>query len=230
MRKTTLAVVVLVAALCACSDDDSSDDATTTEPSVSTPAPSTTEDIDVTDPTQPPATVATVTTSTSTTTTSTTTTSAPPTVEEQIAADYQLIYDGYWACLRAPLNCDMSWLVSGSGGEEGMINTMQALVDRGRYVGEEDPGYYVIESITVGADGRTADVVSCWRLTGVLYGPPVDPTRPVGPDNPATLVNNTPGSGRQTDKLILGESGVWQIDGSIYYDEVTNVNQCGPES
>ena len=42
---------------------------------------------------------------------------APPTVEEQIAADYQLIYDGYWACLRAPLNCDTSWLVPESGSE-----------------------------------------------------------------------------------------------------------------
>ena len=66
-----------------------------------------------------------------------------------------------------------------------MINTMQALADRGRYVGEEDPGYYVIESITVGADGTTAEVVSCWWSTGVLYGPPVDRLRPVGPDNPA---------------------------------------------
>ncbi len=99
-----------------------------------------------------------------------------PTVEEQIAADYQLIYDGYWACLRAPLNCDMSWLVAGSGSEQAMNNTMQALADRGRYVGEEDPGYFVIESITVGPDGTTAEVVSCWRSTGVLYGPPVDPT------------------------------------------------------
>ena len=78
---------------------------------------------------------------------------------------------------------------------------MQALADRGRYVGEEDPGYYVIESITVGADGTTAEVVSCWWSTGVLYGPPVDPSRPVGPDNPATLANNTPGSGT-TDSTV----------------------------
>ncbi len=74
-----------------------------------------------------------------------------------------------------------------------MQATMQALFDRGRYVGEEDPGYYVIESITVGLDGTTAEVVSCWRSTAILYGPPVDPTRHVGPDNPATLANNTPG-------------------------------------
>ena len=70
---------------------------------------------------------------------------------------------------------------------------MQALVDRGRYVGDEDPGYFVIESITVGADGTTAEVVSCWWSTGVLYGPPVDPSRPVGPDNPATLVEQHAG-------------------------------------
>ena len=56
----------------------------------------------------------------------------------------------------------MSWLVAGSGSEQAMTDTMQALVDRGRYVGEEDPGYFVIESITVGADGPTAEVVSCW--------------------------------------------------------------------
>jgi len=228
MHKPTLAVVVLVAVLCACSDDDASDDATTTEASVSTPAPTTTDDVDVTDPTQPPATAAPATTTT-TTTTSTTSTLPPPTVEEQIAADYQLIYDGYWACLRAPLNCDMSWLVSGSGGEEGMINTMQALVDRGRYVGEEDPGYYVIESVTIGDDGATAEVVSCWRLTGVLYGPPVDPSRPVGPDNPATLANNTPGSAIQTDQLALDDSQ-WRLDATTAYEPTSDVNQCPAES
>ena len=232
MHKPTLVALVLVAALYACSDDDASDDATTTDVSVSTPVTPTTEAIDVTDPTQPPVTAAPTTTSTSTTTTSTTTstTAPPPTVEEQIAADFELIYDGYWACLRAPLNCDTSWLVSGSGSEQAMIATMQALSDRGRYVGEEDPGYYVIESITVGADGTTAEIVTCWRLTGVLYGPPVDPSRPVGPDNPATLVNNTPGSGRETDRLVLSESGVWQVQGSDFYDEIAEVNQCGPEA
>jgi hypothetical protein len=227
MHKPTLAALVLVVALGACSDDDSSDPATTAVP-VSTPSRPTADPIAVTDPTDPPTTPAPATTTTSTSTT-TTTTVPPPTVEEQIAADYQLIYDGYWACLRAPLNCDMSWLVPGSGSEQAMTTTMQALVDRGRYVGEEDPGYYVIESTTVGADGLTAEVVSCWRLTGVLYGPPVDPTRPVGTDNPPTLVNNTPGSARQTDRLVRGDSGIWQVHSSDYYDEVVDVNQCEPE-
>jgi hypothetical protein len=124
----------------------------------------------------------------------------------------------------------MSWLVSGSGSEQAMIATMQALVDRGRYVGEEDPGYYVIESITVGADGLTAEVVSCWRLTGVLYGPPVDPNRPVGPDNPATLANNTPGSGRQRDWLVRSAAGRWEVESSDVFDSMTDVNQCADES
>ncbi|HWM22263.1 MAG TPA: hypothetical protein VNO51_21410, partial [Ilumatobacteraceae bacterium] len=197
MHKPTLAAMVLVVALSACSDDDATD-ATTSQVSVSAPTPSTSEPVE-TEPTEPPTTSAP--TTTTTTTTTSTPTVPPPTVEEQIAADYQLIYDGYWACLRAPLNCDTSWLVPGSGSEQAMTNTMQALVDRGRYVGEEDPGYFVIESITVAPDGTTAEVMSCWRLTGVLYGPPVDPNRPVGADNLATLVNNTPGSGRQTDQL-----------------------------
>lgn len=228
MHKPMLAAVLLVVALGACSgDDDASDDPATTE--VSDPPVTTTEAVDPTDPTDPPTTTATTTTTTISTTTSTTTVAAP-TVEEQIAADYQLIYDGYWACLRAPLNCDVSWEVAGTDSALAMQATMQALADRGRYVGEEDPGYYVIESITVGPDGTTAEVVSCWRLTGVLYGPPVDPSRPVSADNPATLVNNTPGSARQTDRLVLGDSGAWQVESSNYYDEIAEVNQCDPEA
>jgi hypothetical protein len=232
MGKHTRAAVVLIAALCACSgdDDDSSDGATTTDVSESAPettAPPTTETVDVTDPTQPASTAAPTTTSTP----STTSTTVPaPTVEEQIAADYQLIYDGYWACLRAPLNCDLSWLVPESGSEQAMLNTMQALVDRGRYVGEEDPGYYVIESIAVGADGTTAEIVTCWRLTGVLYGPPVDDSRPVGPDNPPTIANNTPGSGRQTDSLVRSADGTWGVETSDVHDSLTDVNQCADES
>ena len=90
-----------------------------------------------------------------------------------------------------------------------MTDTMQALADRGRYVGEEDPGYYVIESITVGADGTTAEVVSCWRLTGVLYGPPVDHhTARSAPTTRRPWSTTHPGSVRQTDQLVLGESGV----------------------
>ena len=230
MHKPTLVALMLVAALCACSDDDASDETTTTDVSVSTPVTPTTEAIDVTDPTQPPVTAAPTTTSTSTTTTSTTTstTAPPPTVEEQIAADYQLRYDGYWACLRAPLNCDTSWLVPERESALAMQATMQALFDRGRYVGEEDPGYYVIESITVGTDATTAEVVSCWWSTAILYGPPVDPSRPVGPDNPATVANNTHGSGRQLDRLSLVATR-WLLEGTDAVGEESETNLCPPE-
>ena len=228
MHRSTLAAVVLVATLCACSGDDATVDTTPTAVSESTPAPPTTEDVDVTDPTEPPATTAPTTTTTTSTTTSTTTTAPPPTVEEQIAADYQLIYDGYWACLRAPLNCDESWQVAGSSSETAMRATMQALSDRGRYVGDEDPGYYVIESITVGADGTTAEIVTCWWSTGILYGPPVDDSRPVGPDNPPTLANNTPDSGRQRDHLRLVE-GRWLVERSGLFGESGPTNLCPVE-
>jgi hypothetical protein len=224
------ALFALVVSLGACSGDDSSD-AATIAPPASTSASPTSDPVDPTDPTQPPATDPPATVAVSTTTTSsTTTTAAPPSVEEQIAADYQLIYDGYWACLRAPLNCDTSWLVPGSGSDDAMNATMQALVDRGRYVGEEDPGYFVIESITIDPDGTTAEVVTCWRLTGVLYGPPVDDTRPVGPDNPATIANNTPGSGRQRDLLVRSPEGGWQVESSDVFDSQENVNQCAEET
>jgi hypothetical protein len=228
LSKPLRAAVVLVAALCACSGDDSSDDATTTDVSTATPVTTTTEAVAVTtepDPTVAPATSPTTTTPT---TTSTTTTVAAPTVEEQIAADYQLIYDGYWACLRAPLNCDESWLVPDSGSALAMQATMQALFDRGRYVGGEDPGYFVIESITVGADGTTAEIVTCWWSTAILYGPPVDDSRPVGPDNPATIANNTPDSGRQRDSLQLVE-GRWLVESSDLFGESGPTNLCPAE-
>jgi hypothetical protein len=224
MHKPTLAAAVLVAALCACSGDDSTDDPTTTEVSESTPAPPTTEGVDITDPTQPPATAAPTTTAATTTTTTTSTTLPPATVEEQIASDYQLIYDGYWACLRAPLNCDTSWLVPEHESALAMQATMQALFDRGRYVGDEDPGYYVIESITIGPDGTTAEVVSCWSSTAILYGPPVDPSRPVGPDNPATLANNSPDSARLLDRLSLVDTR-WAQTGSDRLEDI----ECPPE-
>jgi hypothetical protein len=224
MHKPTLAAVVLVVALSACSDDDRTD-ASTSQVSVSTRTPSTSDPVE-TDPTEPSATSASTTTATTTSTTSTTV--APLTVEEQIAAAFQVFYDGYWACLRAPLNCDLSWLVPDSESANAMNSTMQALFDRGRYVGEEDPGYYVVETITVGADGTTAEVVTCWWSTAILYGPPVDDSRPVGPDNPATLVNNTHGSQRQVDRLRQIDNR-WLLEGSDALDEGVEANTCPPE-
>ena len=227
MHKPTLAAVLLVVALVACSggDDDTSDDPATTEASTP-PSSVTAEPVDPTEPTDSPTTTDPTTTTNTSTTTSTTV--PTPTVEEQIAADYQLIYDGYWACLRAPLNCDTSWLVSGGGSEQALINTMQALVDRGRYVGDEDPGYFVIESITVGADGTTAEVVSCWSSTAVLYGPPVDPTRPVGPGQSTDPRRTTLQTAADSWTGCESSNRARLLEGSDPLDEGSETNVCPP--
>ena len=112
-----------------------------------------------------------------------------------------------------------------------MINTMQALADRGRYVGEEDPGYFVIESITVGADGTTAEVVSCWSTDRRVVWPTRGRHRPVGPDNPATLVNNTPGSGTADATRLAAIVGfAWRLDGSDRFDDRRTRTNVAPEA
>ena len=96
-------------------------------------------------------------------------------------------------------------------------------------MGEEITGYYVVESIAVGTDGTTAEIITCWWSTAVLYEPPADPSRPVGPDNRATVAADVPVSGRQLDRLRLVDAR-WRVEGSDALDEGSGTNECPPES
>ncbi len=238
MRRGVASTLVVVAlGLMACSGDDDGGAPPPTDPPAApttTPAPTTAPTT-----TTPTTTAATTTTPTTTPTTPTTTTTTsvaapPPTdppeptvadLEAEVAAAYDRIYDGYWACLRAPLDCDTSWLVEGSGSAEAMQATMQGLADRDRYVGDDPVGYYVIEDIELNADGTEATVVSCWSLTAVLYTTPPDPTRPTGPDNPPTVVNDTPGSLRQRD-VLERQSDSWAVSSSQGLEEIAQEDLC----
>jgi hypothetical protein len=192
-RARLAASTVALASLTACVGDDTTADVTaaptsTIESTTSITTPST----------APP------------TTTPTTDTTPPPSaptipLDDQIRAAYDERYHGYWACLRAPLECDTSYVLEGSGSATALQDTMQGLADRGRFVGDDDVGYYVIESITVNGDKAT--VTACWWSTAVLYTGPADPSRPIGPDNPPTIVNDTPGSARLTDTFRSGHLG-----------------------
>ncbi|TVR28350.1 MAG: hypothetical protein EA389_00605 [Ilumatobacter sp.] len=169
------------------------------------------------------------TSTTSTVAATTTTTEAERSIEEleaEVAAAYELVYEGYWECLRSPLDCDTSWLVEGSGSAVAMQNTMQGLADRDRYVGDDPVGYFVIESIEFNDDQTEATVVTCWWSTAVLYTTPVDPTRPPGPDNPPTVVNDTPGTSRQMDRLERS-LGLWAVRHSETIESVAGENKCG---
>lgn len=195
-------------------------------------APSTTETVEIGTTTDPPTTTSPTTTTTvvaTTTTIETTTTLAEPTLDDleaEIAAAYQERFDGYWACLRSPSTCDTSWLAPGSPSEQAMLTTIEALVDRNRFVGDDDVGYFVIESVEV-SDSRTqASVLSCWWSTAVLYTTPADPSRPAGQDNPPTIVNNTPSSGRQVDEFVLVD-GRWLLSSGRLVGDDYEEDQCG---
>jgi hypothetical protein len=225
------ALVLLPVALAACSAEQLAD---VTAPSRDTLAPMTTVVEVPTTSATVAATVASTTTATPTTSASTTTTIAPTTtagvtattsVEDELRLAYQRAYDGYWACLRAPLNCDTSWLVEGGPSAVAMQGTMQALADRARFVGPDDVGYFVIEHIAVDPSGERAEVTACWWSTAVLYGAPADPTRPAGPDNPPTIVNNTHSSGRQLDVFTEG-AGAWQQREGELLDDGWEYDTC----
>ena len=193
------------------------------------PASSTTEPVDATDPTDPPATTAPTTTTNTSTTTSTTV--PPPTVEEQIAADYQLIYDGYWACLRAPLNCDMSWLVPGSGSEQAMTDhdagarrsgplcrrggsrLLRDRVDHRRRRRHDSRGRVVL------AVDRRAVRPTGRRLTA----------RSAPTTQPPSSTTHQGARGRPTSSCSSDRS-LGRSRTPTYYDEVAEANQCAPES
>lgn len=214
-----------------CSGDDGSSVAATGESVVAmeattTVAPTTTAPVTTT--TAAPATTTSTTTTVSTTTTST---SLPEPslddLEAEIAAAYEEVYWGYWACLRTPTDCDVSWLEPDSGPYQAMWSTMEALAERDRFVGDDDVGYYVIESIEFSDDRTEATVVTCWWSTAVLYTTPADPSRPAGPDNPPTVVNNTPGSSRQRDVLVNLESS-WVVRSSGGMESFEEEDVCEP--
>lgn len=165
------------------------------------------------------------TTSTPATTTPATTTSIERDVEAEVIAIAERAYDGYWECLRAPLDCDVSWMHEGSPTYEAMHHTMTLLHERGRYVGDEDVGYQVIESIEIDPSGTSAEVVTCWWMTAVLYGPPVNPELPASASNPSTIVANVPNSLMQVDRYELRD-GRWAGTDSGNFDPMSDFNQC----
>ena len=63
----------------------------------------------------------------------------------------------------------------------------------------------------------------------VVHGRVIRSTRRRLTSNPATLVNNTPGSGRQRDGLEQNANGRWQVATSDTFDDKANENQCAPE-
>lgn len=179
-------------------------------------------------------TIADTTTSTTTSTTTTPTTAATtvastagpttmPTIEDQVRAAALRHYDTYWQCLRVPDACplDSAWL-AGSDAFDAMSQTVTDMSVNGFFVGDEDPGYIVVESVVVNADHTL--VTSCWSLTGVLYlKPPVEGAEP-------TIQNNTPGWTRETQQFVQDADGVWKTRRGDTLELVAGENRCPPEA
>lgn len=221
-RITALAAAVLALTLAACSGSDDEAAPSTLESPGVTAAASTIE---------PPATdvVDDTVATTSTTDASTTTTEPPaptttqPSVEDQVRAAAFVAYDGYWECLRAPADCDTSSrTLPGSDAFNASTNGYDTMIEGGLFVGDEDPGYMVIESIEI-KDDHTL-VTSCWRLTAVLYfQPPIE-------GQPPTVQNDREGWGRQTDEFVQDpDDNVWKIRRSDVGEQGVDSNGCPPE-
>ncbi len=229
MHKPTLAAVLLVVALSACSGDDDDDPTTRPTTEVSDPPSVTTEPVDPTDPTDSPTTTDPTTTTNTSTTTSTTV--PTPTVEEQIAADYQLIYDGYWACLRAPLNCDLSWLVPGSESATG-DEQHDAGPRRPRPLCRRGGSRLLRDRVDHRRpDGTTAEVVSCWSSDRRVVWPTrrrLTPSRPRQPGDPRQQHSRQ----RPSDVIGLRARGRSLASGDVRHvrRRQRDENQCAPEA
>ncbi len=178
---------------------------TSDEPAASEPAPTTSS------------------TPSSTTTTEPSATTTVPSVEDEVTEASFRVYNLYWSCLRTPDQCDVgSGYLPGSDAFDALTNTVSDLAAAGLYVGEEDEGYHVIESIEI-KDDHTA-VTSCWWATGVLYLlPPIDGAEP-------TIQNDRRETARQVDEFVQDpEDGVWKIRRSDQIELVEGENTCPPE-
>ena len=131
-------------------------------------------------------------------------------VENELRASYEIRYASYWECLRSPHDCDQSYLFPAGQAAQQISAVLSEMVARDRFVGPEAVGYHSIESLWISNDRRRAEVTACWWSTAVLYGAPVRPDLPAGPDNPNTLVTSTPEGGRQNDRFVWTQ-GQWLL-------------------
>ena len=142
------------------------------------------------------------------------------TTEEVRAA--ALAYNAFYvACLRNPTACEpASGTAPDSDAFRALSTTVTQLRTGGFYVGQEDPGTTVIESIEP-ADGYTL-VTQCHYTTMVLYGPPASE------GGPPVLQNNTAGTVREALKFVQLADGTWRMSRGDKLLDKAGVNECPP--
>ena len=127
----------------------------------------------------------------------------------------------YVDCLRKPSTCDVAtFTADGSDARAAATKTVADLARGGFFVGDEDPGYVVIDSIVPRSDDVL--VTTCEWSTMVLYGPPATPS------GPPLVQNDTHGSTHIERQWVL-EGGTWKIRRSDTTGTAVGVNECGPK-
>ena len=127
-------------------------------------------------------------------------------------AAYQLASQTFSACLVNMPNCDTATLAVARAGAllERNIARINEWQQAGYTVRNRDKFRSVIESITLGADARTATVVTCIADGSRLVRPGAGP---VGAD---VIVDDKFTSGRDRLSFVLDPDGVWRAhDGEV---------------
>ena len=142
-------------------------------------------------------------------------------VADQVRAAAQAFVPYYVDCLRKPATCDVAtFTAEGSDARSAATKTVADLARGGFFVGDEDPGYVVIDSIVPRSDDVL--VTTCEWSTMVLYGPPATPS------GPPLVQNDTHGTTHIERQWVL-EGGTWKIRRSDTTGTAVGVNECGPK-
>lgn len=143
-------------------------------------------------------------------------------VSDQVRAAAQAFVPYYVGCLRQPATCDVArFTAEGSDARAAATKTIADLVRGGFFVGDEDPGVVVIDSIEVRADHVL--VTTCEWSTMILYGPPATP------GGPPLVQNDTHGT-TYIDRQWVLDGGAWRIRRSDTTATAVGGNECSPKS
>jgi hypothetical protein len=152
------------------------------------------------------------TTSTSTSSTSTTqvsTTNVAPTakVETNVRAAVDAAAKAFSGCLTALPNCDVASLASTRAGDTLAINTKRITEwnAAGYVIRDRDQFRYVIESVQLAPDSKSATAMVCYADGSKLVRPGA------GPGGADVIIDGTYGSAHEAWDMRLDVDGVWRM-------------------
>jgi hypothetical protein len=152
---------------------------------------------------------ATSTSTTSAPTTQASTTTIAPAVEAEadVRAAVAAAADAFSACLVALPNCDVATLAATRAGDTLAINT-QRITEwnaAGYAIRDRDQFRYVIESVELKPDLKSATVMVCYADGSKLVSPGT------GPGGADVVIDGTYGSAREAWDMRLDADGAWRM-------------------